>query len=225
MKKRIGIQGSLIFIAVVATILFSSFLFPQRANAASNLILDCLGAGALLLGFVFRISARGYKSENSDNGKQLVTGGPYAVIKNPMYFGTLLIGSGVIMALFEWWVFPIFLAIFLLIYIPQIAKEEKLLSEHFGDRYKEYAASTPGYFPGGQNFFKADLKSRLSFKWAWVRREFNPLAGLVVLLAAAKAWQTAKVYGSGVYPVEAVRFIIIILFFGIMFSILFAGKK
>jgi len=187
MKKRIGIQGSLVFLALLFSILLSRFLFPRRGGAL-ELFLDAAGMTMVLSGFLFRITARGYKSERSDNGKRLVTDGPYRLVRNPMYFGTLLIGAGVILALFNWWVFFIFLAGFLLIYIPQVKKEEQELLGRFGDGYKEYSRKTPKYFPRSFRLFNEAAAGGLFFRWSWLKKELPSLTAVLAAIIAAKIW-------------------------------------
>lgn len=94
MKKRIKIQGFLIFLATLATISLSKFVFPHWKKEPWDEFLDVVGIGLVLFGFLFRITARGYKQEKSYNGKLLVKDGPYAMVRNPMYFGTFMIGTG-----------------------------------------------------------------------------------------------------------------------------------
>jgi len=188
MKKRIGIQGSLVFLALALSIILSRFLFRRREGGILDLFLNAAGITMVLLGFLFRITARGYKSEMSDNSKRLVTGGPYRLVRNPMYFGTLLIGAGIILALFNWWVFFIFFTGFLFIYIPQVKKEEQELLEQFGDEYKEYSKKTPKYFPGSLRLFNEGVTDRLFFKWPWVRKELPSLIAVLGAIIAVKIW-------------------------------------
>ncbi|MBI3991233.1 MAG: isoprenylcysteine carboxylmethyltransferase family protein, partial [Candidatus Omnitrophica bacterium] len=144
MKYRTQIQRILILLVLVSTLFFAKFLFPVWKEEPIDELFDAIGAVLVLFGFVIRISARGYKADKSNDGKSLVKEGIYCLMRNPMYFGTLLIGLGIIFALFQWWAFLLFLVVFLLIYIPQIMREEKELAKQFGEEYKEYSKKTPG---------------------------------------------------------------------------------
>ena len=114
MKIRIKIQGALIFLGLGAMVLFPNFVFPEWKKRVFDYALDIVGFALVLFGFLFRISARGYKEEKTNNGNSLVKDGPYAVIRNPMYFGSFIIGTGVIIMLLRPWFFLIFTAIFLI---------------------------------------------------------------------------------------------------------------
>jgi len=215
MKKRIKIQGFLIFLAVAATILFSKFLLRSAHDILLVRFLDGIGAGLLLFGFLLRIAARGYKAEMSLESKRLVAGGPYRLVRNPMYLGTILIGSGIALLLFHWWVLLILLAVFLVIYIPQVRKEEAILSGRFKDEYSDYCKKVPRFIPGISAWFKADLRAALSFKRAWLKREISSLAWAVVFILAVKIWRQAG----------ALRFFVVTIILSVIIFVIFYDKK
>lgn len=169
MKKRIRIQGLLIFISFALAIFLYKILLAQWQGRLLDKLCDALGIALVLSGFLFRISARGYKEEKSSQGRNLVTDGPYAAVRNPMYFGTLLIGTGVIFTLLQLWVIFPFIIIFLLIYIPQIKKEEAILLKTFKEEYEAYSQNTPRCFPRLKNLLS--LPGRLCLKLSWVKKE------------------------------------------------------
>ena len=173
MKIRIKIQGVLIFLSLGAVILLSNFVFHHHRQPFLDGALNALGMGLVLFGFLLRISARGYKEENTSNGNALVKTGPYAMIRNPMYFGTFIIGTGVVVMLLDLWLFFLFAAIFFMIYIPQIKKEERILLGRFGQEYKEYCKLTPKYFPRLDYLFR--LNKYVSLKPFWIKKEIISL--------------------------------------------------
>jgi protein-S-isoprenylcysteine O-methyltransferase Ste14 len=189
MKKRIGIQGGIVFIAILMAILLSRFVFPRWHAKAFDKVLDMTGIVLILLGFLFRISARGYKEENSSQGKRLVIDGPYFLIRNPMYFGTLLIGVGVISVLFEWWTLPLFLFVFLLIYIPQIRKEENSLAARFGGEYRDYCRLVPKYFPKPS---LTTVRNCLLLRLSWVKKEWLSLILVILAVVVMETWEDVR---------------------------------
>lgn len=189
MKKRIKIQGALIFLAVVVFAAFAGYLLPDSQSGLSRQIADGAGAALFLLGYALRIMARGYKSELNPDGKSLVTSGPYALTRNPMYLGTLLIGMGVILLLLKWWAGLIFLAVYLAIYLPQISKEEKKLRIFFGVEFRDYCRKTPRFFPGVKSFLRKDKQSRLQLKSAWIKKEANSFIPTSIFVAFVKIWE------------------------------------
>ena len=204
MKKRIKIQGFLIVFAVAVSVFFAKFFFRYPVNAGLDKFLDAAGILIFLLGFLFRIAARGYKAETSQESRKLVVSGPYRLVRNPMYLGTFLIGTGIILTLFVWWVFFLFLAVCLMIYVPQVRREENILHQRFGKDYEDYCKAVPRFMPA---LGKANLRDCLSFRVEWVKKEISSLAGAVIFIFAVKFWKT----GSLAMPVFLVVIFIALL--------------
>lgn len=104
------------------------------------------GAGLLLvvLGEVVRFWSAGTIAKDA----QIATGGPYAHVRNPLYFGSLLlsIGYGLISGLGVWGVGAMLL-LFLLFHLAAIRYEETFLKARFGAPYKEYLRAVPRLLP------------------------------------------------------------------------------
>ena len=188
MKKRIGIQGFLIFLSVCALIFFARYLFAFNRPKLLDGLFSIFGVILILLGYALRISSRGIKAQKNPDGKTLVTSGPYALTRNPMYLGTLLIGLGVTTTLFKWWVFLVFLAVYLAIYIPQINREEKTLSARFQDKFKEYCRLSPKFFPRLTKLFGAAPEKYFQIKANWAKKELPSLIYTLVFIVGLKIW-------------------------------------
>ncbi len=224
MKKRIKIQGFLLFLAVTISILLSKFLFHQWKYEATDEFLDALGIGVACFGFLFRVAARGYKAERSSQGQLLVKDGPYGLMRNPMYFGTLLIGIGIVLLLFQWWVLLLFLLVFLLIYSPQVNREENKLSQQFGDEYLLYAKRTPKYFPSVVKLLKMNLGEHLFFKWPWIKKELPSLIATITIIIAIETREDARLFGYHEYRKELLELFLIIVFFMVIFVLFYERK-
>ncbi len=76
---------------------------------------------------------------------RLVSHGPFAYLRHPMYLGILLISVGGIF-LYRTWTF-----VFLLLHFPALAlrarREEQALSEKFGAQWKAYCQAVPAWIP------------------------------------------------------------------------------
>ncbi|MGA2775309.1 MAG: isoprenylcysteine carboxylmethyltransferase family protein [Candidatus Omnitrophota bacterium] len=188
MKKRIKIQGFLIFLALLALIFFYKHLLPVPQNKISRIILDGIGVMLFLSGYSLRIMARGYKAELNPDGKSLITQGPYALTRNPMYLGTLMISLGIILLLLKWWAGLIFLAVYLVIYVPEIKKEETKLLAAFGDEFKDYC-KVPRFFPALTSLLRSDKQSSLEFKFAWLKKEILSLVPTLLFVGGVKIWE------------------------------------
>ncbi len=159
-------------------IILTGILFQFPGLYPKNFILDAvfgfLGLGAVLTGMFLRMSARAYKKARSENGHGLVTGGPYSFVRNPMYLGTFLIGSGFILVVWPWYLLPVFTYFFPQRFNIQIRKEESHLQKTFGASYEAYTQKVPGFFPR--------LRDLKRLKW----NEVFP---------AEEMWSTKEKYG------------------------------
>lgn len=219
MKKRIRLQGILIFAAIIISILLSKMMFPAWRREALDELLDALGIAIVLFGFLIRIAARGYKAEKSSQGQTLIIGGLYSIVRHPMYWGTLLIGLGITLSLLKWWSFLIFFACFLSIYIPQINKEETELNRRFGSQCRRYFQTIPKYFPNLLHLFNSDPRDFLFFKWQWVKKELRSLLITLGLIIAIETWEDVKLFGAIGYNKEVLELLLIIIVFSFIITI------
>ncbi|MBF0123174.1 MAG: isoprenylcysteine carboxylmethyltransferase family protein, partial [Candidatus Omnitrophica bacterium] len=148
MKKRVALQRGVTFLVVPFGLYWWKFLLARPMGAPWEGILVSLGLVLVLVGFCTRIVARGYKESGSLSGGRLVTGDLYAYVRNPMYMGTFLIGLGAALAVFHPVAVVIFIVGYAAIYVPQILREERILTGHFGQEYRDYCQRTPRLIPG-----------------------------------------------------------------------------
>jgi len=189
MKKRIKINGIIIALALIAVVFFPQVFFRKACTGSSGAILGGIGLISVLLGQLTRVSARGYKAEYSKNSHALIEGGPYSIVRNPMYLGILLIGAGVTILLFNWWVGLIFLAVFLTRYIPLIVSEEKKLRAMFGATYDAYCRRVPRIIPRVADIFKAKPGGYFPLKKAWFKKEINSIVALLIVILLFLFWK------------------------------------
>ena len=81
-------------------------------------------------------------------GQQLVQKGPYHLIRHPAYAGYLLITLGLALGYSSLAGFASILFLLMPAVIYRIRVEEKLLAEHFGLKFYEYAAKVERLIPG-----------------------------------------------------------------------------
>ncbi|MEK6568190.1 MAG: isoprenylcysteine carboxylmethyltransferase family protein [Candidatus Omnitrophota bacterium] len=217
MKPRIRIQGLSIFISIIIIIFLHTALFPRWKEMLWNELFNFLGILLVLFGFLFRVSARGHKEERSSQGRSLVNDGPYAMIRNPMYFGTLLIGAGAVAILFQFWTIFLFLTVFLLIYIPQVRKEEDLLAAMFKDEYLKYSKAVPGYFPRIRSLLNP--RKYLDLKLSWVKKELSSFIFTLAIIFAIEIWEDVLMGPDELIkkPLELAFVILLLVIFWILF--------
>jgi len=207
MKIRIKIQGALIFLAIAAIFFLRKYLVPRWKSGFAEESMDISGMIVFLFGFLIRITARGYKEDNTFSGHALVKGGLYGITRNPMYFGTFMIGAGAILVLSNLLAFFIFVIIFLFIYWPQIKIEENILSARFGREYEEYCEKTPRLFPSARNLLPAGRY--ISLKPFWIKKELSSFAASFIAIAAIEIWEDTVIFGRSAFFTELAEFTLI----------------
>jgi protein-S-isoprenylcysteine O-methyltransferase Ste14 len=121
-----------------------------RAQVVSPL-LGTFGVALVCLGLALAVYARVYLGRNwgmpmsRKVDPELVTGGPYAKVRHPIYSGVTLamlgsaIGDGV------YWALPLVLSVPYFIYSAR--REEELMRKQFGERYRDYMRRTKMIVP------------------------------------------------------------------------------
>jgi len=214
MKKRLKINGIVMFLAVVILAIFPAIFFRRNAVGWDNSIAEIFGIGFILLGQLIRVSARGFKSENSKNGFDLVKTGPYSLVRNPMYLGIILIGFGAVLMLFKWWVVIIFLCFFYIRYILLVYKEEKKLKLSFAEKYADYCKDVPNrIFPSVEALFNRDMLQYLPLKLKWVKKEIGSIIAVLVLILLIESWEDLRYGGIGLFLKELLGLVIVFFLF------------
>ncbi len=78
---------------------------------------------------------------------ELCQDGPYSMVRNPLYFFSLIGAVGVALATLRWPMVPATVALFLAYYHAVIRSEEARLTALFPQTYPAYRESTPRLFP------------------------------------------------------------------------------
>lgn len=124
----------------------------------------------------------------------LVTWGPYARIRNPLYAGNALMGTG--WSLMAGWLWaPAFAVVFLTVYsLVIIPDEEKFLAERFGEEYERFRRDTPSLIPRPGGAPRAEKQGE-PFDWgkSWFMERHSLRMNLLVsaLLLARMLWAGA----------------------------------
>ncbi len=100
---------------------------------------------------------------------KLVSHGPFAWCRNPLYVGNFVIWIGVMTLSGVLWFIPVATLVFAVEYFYIIRYEEGVLETIFGKEYLEYKARTPRWFPrppasahGGDLFWPEAWRSEVS---------------------------------------------------------------
>lgn len=156
-----------------------------------------LGLMLVLLGEALRLWANGYVGHVKVNFTQrwrndpkigrLVTAGPYAHVRHPLYVGTFLIGAGLCLAVRS---IPLALAaliFFLLVYRKKVEVEEQVILGEWGSEYAAYQQDVPRWFPTLRRY------SQPHGQWSWqgirASKELKTLLWVIVALLGIYVWE------------------------------------
>lgn len=112
------------------------------------------GFAVLLTGELIRfwgVSIAGAETRTTGNvgGTFLITNGPFAYVRNPLYLGNMLLYGGIgimSMALFPW-LLAVAVVWFYFQYYLIVTREEEYLAQRFGEPFDEYRKSVRRFLP------------------------------------------------------------------------------
>jgi protein-S-isoprenylcysteine O-methyltransferase Ste14 len=111
-----------------------------------------LGAAVTITGLLFSVWAREHLGRNWSSavtikqGHELITTGPYAVVRHPIYTGILTGFMGMAIAISQVRGFVVFALVFLAFWI-KLRREEQWMRSQFGEVYVTYARQTAAVVP------------------------------------------------------------------------------
>ena len=154
---------------------------PDAITWWPGLVLLAAGEGLRLWGVA--IVGKGSRTRGSGVAR-LVTSGPYAYVRNPLYLGNFLLTLGATFISELLWMLPIVIALYLLQYVPIILWEERVLSERFGAEYAAYCRQVPRWIPRWRS--RPAGAAAPAYQWRdalWSERStFGAIAVLLVVM-------------------------------------------
>jgi len=137
-----------------------------------------LGSGIpfIIAGELIRLWANGYAIKS----EKLTTSGPYAIVRHPLYLGTMLLAVGFIVLLRIYYVGPALLVVMAIVYAGTIRKEERMLEgkfKEYADYRKKVPAMVPTLFP-----YRGGEKWGFSFERLIRSQEYKPLLWIAALV-------------------------------------------
>jgi protein-S-isoprenylcysteine O-methyltransferase Ste14 len=139
-RKRI-LAPKLLFLPVFAVAFVSHHVWQEEG--LMNLSLEVSALALIAIGAIGRIWVAAFVSGRKN--QQLVTEGPYAIVRNPLYMFLAFVGAGLA---FETFTFALLFAVlFFATHLPAIFAEEKFLRGKFGAQFDAYAHAVPRLIP------------------------------------------------------------------------------
>lgn len=147
---------SMLGISVMAILVTNMSVIEWALSSERSSILNAVNGVSFFMiwgGLAFRIYAittlKQYFSNAAEiqSEHKLFDKGIYAVIRHPSYTGAILTIVGTIIWLKSWNTFPFSLILIGLAYSYRIIQEEKMLTGHFGEKYRIYRQQTGSLLP------------------------------------------------------------------------------
>jgi protein-S-isoprenylcysteine O-methyltransferase Ste14 len=90
----------------------------------------------------------------------LVTTGPFAIVRNPLYIGNMLLWIGLALTAHLVWAAPVVALLLLAEYHLIVRWEEQLLQSRYGDVYLRYAGRVPRWWPAPAHGWRRERRGR-----------------------------------------------------------------
>jgi protein-S-isoprenylcysteine O-methyltransferase Ste14 len=142
--KNVPIPETIVFplaLGIGLDLFFSKQLFP------SNSLWVALSAALFLFGLSLMVwSVRVDGRHDLTTPEELITGGPYAFSRNPMYVAWVSIYLSVLCFNQSLWLAMLFLVSMFWTHLLAVMPEERILKNQFGEKYSNYCQHVRRYF-------------------------------------------------------------------------------
>jgi len=130
-------------VAILLLLLFTGHSFAQ--GTITDILFELSGLFLLSICSLGRLWSLMYISGNKR--RELVTEGPYSIVRHPLYLFSLIGAFGIGLASENLLVLILIIVFYLLYYPFTILAEERKMTNKFGDAYREYMKKTPRFIP------------------------------------------------------------------------------
>jgi len=179
------IFGKRLYIGLAVALVGLEVLVPQPFLAAPYATMQiaavcCIAAGIALRAWGSGTAGRHTRSSTIEAAR-LVTSGPFAYVRNPIYLGTIFISLGMSSLIGDPLAYLMAALALGLLYFGIIPAEEDHLNRTFGEEYAQYRAAVPRLIPRIVPWSGARENA---FDWRHARGELF-IAMIVVLIYLA----------------------------------------
>jgi protein-S-isoprenylcysteine O-methyltransferase Ste14 len=118
--------------------------------------------------------------------QSLIRMGPYALVRNPLYLGSLLMMCGFCTLVHDWLAMWLAVVPIVAVYWMQVRHEERMLAKWFPDEWSDYAATTPRFIP--RRLSASALQGWSLAQWIG-NREYQALLASAVAMGGLVIWR------------------------------------
>jgi protein-S-isoprenylcysteine O-methyltransferase Ste14 len=201
LNRALAGVGRLLFthrleIGLGVTAAVAPFVQPTVARTPTQRSLKAGGFLLVLIGLALRVwassSAGRHTRSQKIEGDKLAVAGPYGYVRNPIYLGSVVLGSGMVLLIGDRrLVIPSALT-FLALYFGLIPAEEEFLATKFPEEYAAYCRNVPRLIPRLTPWSGAAKKK---FDWRAASGEWRLvliLAGILALFRTIAGLRSPK---------------------------------
>jgi protein-S-isoprenylcysteine O-methyltransferase Ste14 len=167
---------------VLVGIAYTQFDWPFESEFLHN-IWEFVCLAISFFGLLVRMLTHGHTPARTSGrntkrqvARELNTAGMYSVVRHPLYLGNYLIGLGIVLLLWVWWLPVIYTLAFWVYYERIMFAEEAFLQEKFGREFTDWSAVTPAFLP------KLSLWRRPALGFSWRKVLGREYTGLIVVV-------------------------------------------
>ena len=135
------------------------------------------GLPFVVIGESIRLWASGYLVKMAD----VITAGPFALCRNPLYWGSFFICIGYLIMCQNLKILVLGILLFWLFHIGAVFYEEKLLKERFGEQYDSYCKTVPRFLP---HLRRLSGNGSFSFKQLVCNDEYRSASSALIFVVA-----------------------------------------
>lgn len=170
------------------------FVFLLVYFSRPTLISILVGIPFLCFGEWLRLWTVGYagsttRARDLGTARNLVTTGPYAYVRNPLYLGNLLLSLGVCLIANVHSMTALLIVGYFAQYLPIIASEEAYLRKFCGSAYESYFAAVPRFLPQIRRYANPsshDFSIARAFKSE--KRTLTAIIAVIGLIVGRSVW-------------------------------------
>ena len=158
------------------------FARPSLSNIVIGFVIVLVGEFLRLWG----VSYAGSETRTTDGGgsSRLVSSGPFAHVRNPLYIGNILIYFGV--GIMSWAGFPYLPIVTLLYFIFQyemiVSLEEEHLAQKYGAEYQQYRKAVPKFIPSPKKY-NSNINGQPKVDWnRGLKSENRTLQAILIII-------------------------------------------
>lgn len=175
-------------IALAPLILVTASKWPE--NSLMHEMMEWGGHILVVAGVMIRVFASLYVGGRKNN--ELITDGPFSIVRNPLYVGSFLAMVGLGLLTGSLLITLLLVLAFVFCYAVTVPREELYLSRKFGERYTHYMQRVPRWLP---KFSLWQNPSEMNVKPYFVLRTMLDGAGFFLAIPVLEAVCTLRQQG------------------------------